>query len=298
MKKNRYLLSFFAVFLFIWIGILWYYSHLIHYPDWYHPFAANYPECTDVSITQKKFDSRKTLVSLLNIKTHGQTIRAWHLKALQKRTGKGAILIHGGGANHNNLSLYAHFLNRHGWDAFIFDLPNHGCSSNDGTGIHLATHERVGFMDVYNQAEKLFKVKALIGTSMGSTVAALETFEKNLPVDLILENPMLSLERVITDQSIFPVALIIKKVIAGPLLILNSKENLPPITRLKPPGAQKILLLYGTKDHLTPVSQSRELKEAWGKNVQLEIINESSHSRIYENAPGKVESLLENFLVL
>lgn len=279
-----------------WAALLNYYNRTVKFPTWYKPPEANSRECVDASVVQSKFNEQLTQVSIKTIATPLGTLKAWHYKAVKNPTGKGVVLVHGGGGDHNLLNPYAHLLSQYGWDSLSIDLPNHGCSYNNGRGIQFGKVESQYFDQFLDLANSLFKTEALIATSMGVYVAAPVVFAKNLPKKLIFENPMLSFQKIVTDQKSYYIPPIVKPFFEWQILKLNQSLLSTPLTDYKPHPEQKILLLYGAKDKLTPIEQSDELVKAWSPQAQLKIIEGAGHAQIIQHAPGQIQRILETFL--
>jgi alpha-beta hydrolase superfamily lysophospholipase len=299
---KRYLKISFYTFLVIvalaWMGLFWGYNKILKFPSWYHSMNSKSAECSNPDVMQKKFDPSLTKVTLIDIPTDKGVLKAFYYRAVKNRTGKGALLIHGGGTDHNQLNSFAHYLSQKGWDGLAVDLPNHGCSYDNLKGIQYGKTELENFDKFYFKAKELFKVEAFIGSSMGSTIAVLYGFPNKIPVKFVLENPMINLQRIISDQNIYYVPPPVKVLLEWQLLKANSELNLKPLIEYKPTREQKILLMYGTKDRLTPPStQANEFVEAWKPNVQLEIIDGAWHSLLMLQAPGRVQKLLDDFLM-
>ncbi|MBK9294241.1 MAG: hypothetical protein IPM57_07325 [Oligoflexia bacterium] len=281
----------------MWAALLAYYNNTLKFPRWYKPYPINAKECHDPSVVQKKFNPELVKVSIHTISTPHGELKAWHNKALKNRQNKGALLVHGGGGNHNMLNPYAHLLSQYGWDSLSIDLPNHGCSYNNQKGLSHGTVESKDFEKFYILGNSLFDLKAIIATSMGVLVSAPHAFNNNWPVKLLFENPMISFQKIVTDQRSYYIPPMAKPFFEWQILKLNTHLMSKPLTDYKPNKGQKILLLYGSQDSLTPVEQASELLKSWEENTSLTVIEGAWHAQLIQHAPGLLQKIVEDFIL-
>jgi len=230
----------------------------------------------------------------------GSVLRAWLVRG---RPSHGAVLLlHGMGANRASMLARARFLHDRGYTVLAPDFQAHG----ESPGSHITFGEResldaasaLHFLRENAAGERV----AVIGISMGGAAALLGD-ARNSADALVLESVYPTFEDAVADRLtvwLGPLGFLGHAI--APALIGSvaprigvDPDALRPIARI---GAfdKPLLLMTGTEDRYTPVSEARALfdcavapKEFW------EVVG-AGHEDLHDYAPAEYEQLIDGFL--
>ena len=235
------------------------------------------------------------------LSTSGSVLRAWLARG---RKAHGAVLLlHGMGANRASMLTRARFLHERGYTVLAPDFQAHGESPGShitfGARESLDAASALRYLRSNAQGERI----AVIGISMGGAAALLGD-ARNGADALVLESVYPTFNDAVADRLTIwlgPLGFLARAL--APALIGSvgphigvTADSLRPIARI---GAfdKPLLLLTGTEDRYTPLSEARALfacarapKEYW------EVVG-AGHEDLHDYAPAEYEQLVDGFLV-
>jgi pimeloyl-ACP methyl ester carboxylesterase len=230
----------------------------------------------------------------------GSLLRAWFMRGTP---GRGAVLLlHGMGANRGTMLGRIRFLHDDGYTVLAPDFQAQGESG----GAHV-TFGQLESADAHS-AEAFLRQEApgervgVIGVSMGGAAALVG----HAPLDadaLVLESVYPTIRAALSDRLavwLGPLGFLAPAVapvlldLVGPEVGVTA-DSLRPIDRI---GFERapILMLAGTEDLYTPLSEAHALFARAAAPKQFWAVNGAGHEDLYAYAPAAYERLVGGFL--
>jgi fermentation-respiration switch protein FrsA (DUF1100 family) len=230
----------------------------------------------------------------------GGTIRAWFLRGTP---GGGAVLLlHGVGDNRTSMVGRARFLHSAGYTVLLPDFQAHGESTGAfitfGALESLDAEAALAFLRVSSGGERV----GMIGVSMGGAAALLGPGP--LRVDaFVLESVYPTIRQALDNRL---------RVWLGPLGMLNrvlapvvlrgvsaeigiEENSLRPIDRIASASAA-VLVIAGTRDAYTPLSESRALFDRAREPREFWAVEDATHEDLHAFAGAMYERRVGEFL--
>lgn len=294
------LLSFFI------IGI-WQASNQILFPKW-KGITKDFMECSlegeklwgkfcgNIRLT-KEFEFKEVSIRSVN----GYDLPGWLVPAYDNGIvlKKGVILlVHGGGADRRELTRMIPFYLRQGFDVLSFDLSCHGEAPCQFPGLSFGNRESRDVLSAYLYLSKKYNHILMMGSSVGASSILISLPFLEEVEGIILENPMLSFQRLILDspesaslpnwmvQSLIELVLI-----RGKFDTLLSPENSLPLARNVP-----LLIIHSKKDSVVPYKHSMSLTKLYSGPSEVWFPDLGSHGSIWETNQLEYETRVLKFI--
>ena len=230
----------------------------------------------------------------------GSVLHAWLARG---RKAHGAVLLlHGMGANRASMLARARFLHARGYTVLAPDFQAHGESPGNhitfGARESLDAAAALSYLRRTAEGERI----AVIGVSMGGAAALLGD-ARNGADALVLESVYPTLNDAVADRLtvwLGPLGFLGRALApaligsVGPRIGVRA-DSLRPIARI---GAfdKPLLLLTGTEDRYTPVSEARALFACARAPKQYWEVIGAGHQDLHDYAPAEYEQLVDGFL--
>jgi alpha-beta hydrolase superfamily lysophospholipase len=231
----------------------------------------------------------------------GSVIRAW--LAPGKRGAGAVLLLHGMGGNRSSMLGRAAFLHRAGFTVLAPDFQAHGESPGQhitfGELESLDAEAALAFLRSRAPGERV----GIIGVSMGG--AATLVGSKPLRADaLVLESVYPTFRDAVADRLrswLGPVGFLGNAVTPALIQLVAPRigvdpSKLRPIDDIEKVG-EPLLLIAGTEDHYTRLSESRALFARATSPKELWEVRGAGHEDLHEYAPLEYERRVGAFLV-
>lgn len=227
----------------------------------------------------------------------GLAIHGWFSPGV---SGKGSILLlHGVRSNRRQMLGRAIFLQDLGYSVLLIDLQAHG--ESDGSRITFGYRESDGvkaainYLRVRNKSEPI----GVIGVSLGAASFVLSGTTPP-PNAVILESMYPTIDEAVADRLRFRLGSF--GPLLSPLLLDQMKiwlginaSQLRPIDHIASIGAP-VLIISGTKDRHTTVTETKRLFDAAVKPKKLWLIDGAAHVDLYAYSPASYKKAITEFL--
>ncbi|MCG6141342.1 alpha/beta hydrolase [Leptospira mtsangambouensis] len=293
----------FSVFTFA----IWQASNQILFPNW-KGITKDFRECSsegeklwgkfcgNIRLT-KEFEFKEISIRSLN----GYDLPGWLVPAHANRKGlqKGVILlVHGGGADRRELTRMIPLYLRQGFDVLSFDLSCHGEAPCPFPGLSFGNRESRDVLSAYLYVSKKYKDILMLGSSVGASSILISLPFLDQVKGIILENPMLSFQRLILDSpesSGLPDQMVQTLIdfvtIRGKFDTLLSPENSLPLARNVP-----LLFIHSKKDSVVPYEHSMLLTKLYSGPSEVWFPEFGSHGLIWETNQSEYEFKVQKFI--
>ncbi|MCG6152020.1 alpha/beta hydrolase [Leptospira bandrabouensis] len=297
------ILVIFSVFTFA----IWQASNQILFPKW-KGITKDFRDCSsegeklwgkycgNIRLT-KEFEFKEVSIRSLN----GYDLPGWLVPAIANGKGfqKGVILlVHGGGSDRRELTRMIPFYLRQGFDVLSFDLSCHGEAPCPFPGLSFGNRESRDVLSAYLYVSKKYKDILMMGSSVGASSILISLPFLDQVKGIILENPMLSFQRLILDSpesSGLPdqmvQTLIDLVTIRGRFDTLLSPENSLPLARNVP-----LLFIHSKKDSVVPYEQSMLLTKRYSGPSEVWFPEFGPHGLIWETNQAEYEKRVRDFI--
>ncbi|EMY62433.1 alpha/beta hydrolase [Leptospira terpstrae] len=311
-KKRLRNLGYFSVvllfiFLFAFTFAIWSASNQILFPVW-KGISKNFEKCSiegekvwgkfcgNIRLT-KEFEFQEISVPSLN----GYNLPGWFVSASDNGSihEKGVILlIHGGGADRRELTRFIPFYLSQGLNVLSFDLSCHGEAPCLVPGLSFGNRESRDVISAYLYVSKKYKNILMMGSSVGasSVLISLPFLEK--VKGLILENPMLSFNRLILDS---PESANLPNWMVYTLIeLVNSRGKfdslLCPENSLPFASSVPLLLIHSKADSVVSYEHSKSLAKLYPGPSEVWFPDLGSHGSIWETNQYEYETKVRDFI--
>ena len=214
--------------------------------------------------------------------------------------GMGAVLLlHGVRSDRRQMLGRARFLYLSGYSVMLIDLPAHGESGGDR--ITVGYHEADGVRAALQYLAEFFpdEAFAVIGVSLGAAAFMLSQVS-SAPHAVVLESMYPTIENAIDhrlQQRLGPFGRLLTPLFLWQLPIRwgISPDQLRPIDAL-PALHSPVLIMSGSEDRHTPVSETLRLFDAANPPKELSIVAGAAHVDLHAFDPKRYESRVSTFL--
>ncbi|PJZ85567.1 alpha/beta hydrolase [Leptospira harrisiae] len=286
---------------------IWSASHQILFPEW-KGITKDFSDCNsegekiwgkfcgNIRLT-KSYRFQEVSIPSLN----GYDLPGWLVPAHDNGilVQKGVILlVHGGGADRRELTRFLPFYLSQGFDVLSFDLSCHGEAPCRIPGLSFGNRESRDVLSAYLYLSQKYNHILMMGSSVGASSILISLPFLERVKGVILENPMLSFNRLILDapeSAALPswmVRTLIELVTSrGKFDTLLSPENSLPLARNVP-----LLIIHSRKDSVVPYQHSISLAKLYSGPVQVWFPDLGSHGSVWEANQLEYETIVREFL--
>jgi len=221
----------------------------------------------------------------------GSRVHGWFVNGAPGHGG--VILMHGVRANRTSMINRTRFLHTAGYSVLLFDFQAHGESPGDRITFGYLEARDASAAARYLQLRLPDEPIAALGTSLGGAAAVLGT--EPLPVRaLVLEAVYPTLKEAVTDRlalRLGPIAPLLTPLLLAQVhlrLGFDPTETSPitAISRVRCP----VLVIAGSADQRTTLSESRRLFEAAPEPKELWVVQGATHVDLYRFAGKEYEN--------
>ncbi|MFA6098576.1 MAG: alpha/beta fold hydrolase [Patescibacteria group bacterium] len=213
------------------------------------------------------------------------------------------ILLHGYGRSMEQLLPQASFLNKAGYNIFMFDFRASGGS--EGKFITFGQREQADLVGAIDYLKKRRDVDlgrtGLLGFSMGGAVAMMKSGDIPEVKAIVINSTYahfksviwMNFQRYLKGLPFFPIGYLILGIIKFRTGIYYPRIN--PIKYLSRLKARPLMIIHGAHDKRVPIENALEFAKAapWVKEFWLQ--RESEHENTYTISKGEYEDKVLNF---
>ncbi len=227
----------------------------------------------------------------------GGHVNGWMLRGAPK-SGT-VLLLHSVRSDRREMVDRARFLRKLGYGSLLIDLPAHGESSGDRITYGAREAEGVSAALSFLAANQPRERIGVIGVSLGAAALVLSK-PKPAPNAVILESMYPTIEEAISNRLALHFGKLTRSL--TPLLIWQlpirfgiSPNQLHPIEEMA--GLHcPILIMSGSSDQHTPLSEAKCIFDATPEPKELWIVNGAAHCNLHKFKPEPYESKVAEFL--
>jgi pimeloyl-ACP methyl ester carboxylesterase len=210
---------------------------------------------------------------------------------------RGAVLlVHGWGANREQLLPLALPLARAGWGVLLVDLRGHGDSqgaSRAGDAERLDVAAAVRFLESRPDVDWI----GAAGFSLGADALAAEAPDLPALRAIVLDGAYTTLEEALRTEY-GPLGVLPLQTTRAVLRLAGVRlAGVSPLERLPAFAPRPVLLAFGEQDALLPPGTPRRMLAAAGPSAELWVLRGAGHVPAHaarpEEAPGRVLNFLE-----
>jgi len=204
------------------------------------------------------------------------------------------ILVHGWGANREQMLPQALPLVARGFGALLVDLRGHGASGGRASGGDREQAD-VAAASAFARSQPGVAWVGAIGFSLGGAAVGLAAADDPTIRAVVVEaaTPSLDDELDVEYGSGGPVA--VRTVRAAMRLLGVSPKRVRLIDRIGTLKPRPVLLVYGERDWLTDPEEAGRIREAAGSSAALWVVRGAGHGDFEASAPGELARRLEAF---
>lgn len=236
----------------------------------------------------------------------GVRLRGWWVPAPDGALARGAVVIcHGYSNNRTTMLPYLAFLHRAGYHTLFFDFRAHGWSSGRMATFGIREIEDVRAAVTFAQERTGGTLPlALLGESMGASVALLAAAEDDRVRAVIADSPYARFDRAVAARlrllfgpRLAP-AITPRIQTAGERLLGATSDTIAPVLAAPRIAPRPILLIQGLADQLVEPENARLIHEATEEfgNVTLWEVPDARHAKSVLHVPDEYAARVTAFL--
>jgi len=235
----------------------------------------------------------------------GTRIAGWYIPAIVGSPGTGAtvVLAHGYGDNKSDMLEWAEILHRD-YNVVLFDFRNHGQSADVATTLGVRERQDLRAVLDWLEATKAPTAVAVLGISMGGSVAVNVAAGDPRVDALVLDSTHATIANAVQarlERQDYPLSLPTAwAILMGGLLRTGEDvSSVDPVQAMERYGNRPVLLLFGGRDDRVGRDAPADLKaaaEEGGADTRLQTCDDAGHAQLVETCPDEYRAWVLAFL--